>query len=34
MNGLVAATAIANDLIVATLDDRDCDGLGIDLVDP
>ena len=34
MDGLVAATAIANDLVVATRNVREFDGLGVELVDP
>ena len=34
MDGMIAATALANNLALATRNTKDFDGLGIDLVDP
>lgn len=34
MDGLIAATAMAHDLILATRNIRDFEGFGIDLIDP
>lgn len=34
MDGLIAATAIAHDLILATRNTRDFEGFGIELIDP
>lgn len=34
MDGLIAATAIANDLVLATRNIKDFGGFGIDLIDP
>ncbi len=34
MDGLIAATAIANDLFLATRNIKDFEGFGIDLIDP
>ncbi len=34
MDGLIAATAMAHDLILATRNIKDFDGLGIDIIDP
>jgi len=34
MDGLIAATAIAHDLALATRNTKDFEGLGIHLIDP
>lgn len=34
MDGLIAATAITNDLVLATRNIKDFEGFGIDLIDP